>query len=79
MNLRVQLFASLGRYAPGEGGTDPFEMTVVAGTSVADLLAALNVPEEVVKLIFVNGVHASGDRLLEEGDRVGVFPPVAGG
>jgi molybdopterin converting factor small subunit len=32
-----------------------------------------------VKLIFLNGLHAQGDEILSEGDRVGVFPAVAGG
>jgi molybdopterin converting factor small subunit len=32
-----------------------------------------------VKIIFLNGIHASGEETLREGDRVGVFPPVAGG
>jgi len=30
-------------------------------------------------MIFLNGLHATGDEVLREGDRVGVFPPVAGG
>jgi molybdopterin converting factor small subunit len=27
----------------------------------------------------LNGIHAQGDEVLKEGDRVGAFPPVAGG
>ena len=32
-----------------------------------------------VKLIFVNGVRGKPDYQLQEGDRLGVFPAVAGG
>jgi molybdopterin converting factor small subunit len=27
----------------------------------------------------LNGIHARGDEVLKDGDRVGAFPPVAGG
>jgi molybdopterin converting factor small subunit len=38
-----------------------------------------NIPPEAPKVIFLNGVHATGNEVLKEGDRVGAFPPVAGG
>ncbi len=79
MNVRVQLFASLGRLAPHGCGNDPFPVALNEGAAVSNLLNLLGVPEEVVKLVFVNGVHASGEHRLKDGDRVGVFPPVAGG
>jgi molybdopterin converting factor small subunit len=37
------------------------------------------VPLETVKLIFLNGIHAKDNEVLKDGDRLGVFPPVAGG
>jgi molybdopterin converting factor small subunit len=46
---------------------------------VGECLRALQVPADTVKLIFLNGIHAQADQILKEGDRVGVFPPVAGG
>ncbi|MFO7785497.1 MAG: MoaD/ThiS family protein [Thermodesulfobacteriota bacterium] len=79
MRLEVQLFASLGRFAPGGGGTGPFDVELDGDMTVAGLLERLGVPAETVKLVFVNGVHATGETPLEDGDRVGVFPPVAGG
>ena len=79
MRVRVQLFASLARYAP-EAGEDGFqEMELDDGAAVENLLSRLGVPREAIKLIFVNGVHADPGTLLKHGDRVGVFPPVAGG
>lgn len=79
MRVEVRLFASLVRFAPEGKGSAPCEVVVEQGTTVAGLLDKLGVPEETVKIVFVNGVHAGGDRSLEDGDRVGVFPPVAGG
>ncbi len=79
MKIEVQLFASLGRYAPEGSEAASFEVHLGPGATVADLLGRLRVPRDVVKLVFVNGVHAAEQTALQEGDRVGVFPPVAGG
>jgi len=29
--------------------------------------------------VFVNGIHAADDQPLSEGDRLAIFPPIAGG
>lgn len=39
----------------------------------------LNIRPEDLKLIFVNGVHAEPDRILNDGDRVAFVPAVGGG
>jgi molybdopterin converting factor small subunit len=79
MKIQVRLFASLGRYAPSGEGAEDHAVTLEEGATVGVLLDRLGVPAGVVKLIFVNGVHATPETVLRSGDRVGVFPPVAGG
>lgn len=80
MKIEVKLYASLARYGPEESvGKPPQAMEIAEGTTVRGLLELLKVPEEAVKVVFLNGIHAKGDEVLKEGDRVGVFPPVAGG
>lgn len=79
MKVEVRLFASLGKFTPDGSGTRPFEVELDHGTTIVGLLELLGVPAETVKLVFVNGVHATGEAPLKDGDRVGVFPPVAGG
>ena len=54
-------------------------LDIAEGTTIVGLLESLEVPIDKVKMIFLNGLHATGDEVLGEGDRVGVFPPVAGG
>ncbi len=54
-------------------------MEVGEGANVRQLLEQLKVPSDVVKIIFLNGAHAGTDATLKDGDRLGVFPPVAGG
>jgi len=54
-------------------------LEVGEGTTIKALLENLNVPLETVKLIFLNGIHSKDTEVLKDGDRLGVFPPVAGG
>ena len=39
----------------------------------------LKIPEKDAKLIFINSVRKDRDTLLQDGDRLGIFPPVGGG
>jgi molybdopterin converting factor small subunit len=80
MRIQVKLYASLECYMPGERGSTSFRYVEVAeGTTVGEFLHMIHVPADTVKLIFLNGIHAQMDQALQEGDRLGVFPPVAGG
>ena len=48
-------------------------------TTVEKLIMNLGIPDEHVKLIFINGKRRDRAYLLKQGDRVGLFPPVGGG
>jgi molybdopterin converting factor small subunit len=75
MHISLKLFATLARYRPGH----PEACPVAPKTTVRQLLIAQGVPLKEAKLIFINGVKASLDTVIKDGDRVGVFPPVGGG
>lgn len=80
MHIELRLYASLSRYLPGggaPGGTCQIELE--EGATIKSLFAAIHLPADAPKIIFLNGIHARGDEVLKEGDRVGAFPPVAGG
>lgn len=79
MKIEINLFASLSRYAPEGSSRKRFLMEITEGTKIRDLLAQLEVPKDAVKILFINGVHANGDTIVKDGDRLGIFPPVAGG
>ena len=64
---------------PGHTGGNFSPVEIKEGVTVRELLEQLKVPRDAIKIIFLNGVHASGDEVLKEGDRLGVFPPIAGG
>lgn len=80
MKIELNLYASLARYLPREVGAPCNRIWEVGEkTTILALLQSLQVPMDKVRLIFLNGLHAHGDEILREGDRVGVFPAVAGG
>ena len=80
MKIELNLFASLAQYAPDKtGGHGRQIMEVAEGTTIMGVLKSMELPIDKIKMIFVNGLHSSGDEVLKDGDRVGVFPPVAGG
>jgi molybdopterin converting factor small subunit len=41
-------------------------------------MARINVAEDQVKLVFINGKKAEASARLADGDQVGLFPPVGG-
>ena len=79
MKIELKLFANLSSHMPKKTGRNKQTMDVSEGTAIKELLGQLKVPDKAVKIIFLNGIRVSGDEILKEGDRVGVFPPVAGG
>jgi molybdopterin converting factor small subunit len=79
MKIEMNLYASLSRYAPDGSKGKRFVMEITEETKIRELLDQLKVPKDAVKMIFLNGVHAGGDASVKDGDRLGVFPPVAGG
>ena len=54
-------------------------MDIDENTSIGTILSDLNIGPDEPKLILVNGIHSKLDGSLKEGDRLAVFPPIAGG
>ncbi len=79
MKVELRLYATLQSYLPEKGEGNLRIVEVSDGTTVQDFLQKFAIPAGAVKVIFINGIHAKGDEVLKEGDRVGAFPPVAGG
>lgn len=77
MKIRVELQAYLEDYAPADGGIFAYEMP--DGTTVADLIRKLGVPEELASVLVIGEDAVEPAQTLHEGDRVIVIPPVAGG
>ncbi|MFH1489146.1 MAG: MoaD/ThiS family protein [Pseudomonadota bacterium] len=80
MKIELKLFASLGRYMPQKkDGKSSEMMEIHEGTRVRDIIDRLGIPENAVKILFLNGIHAKEEDRLKDGDRLAIFPPIAGG
>lgn len=74
MTITVKLFATLraGRFVIED-------REYPDGASVGNIVKDLDIPEEEVALMLVNGLHVEIDRVLSDGDTLALFPPVGGG
>ncbi len=79
ITVYVKLFATLRQHRPGLEIGEAFPVELQDGATLRDLVRCLKLPEDQVKLIFVNALSAELDRTLTDGDEVGIFPPVGGG
>ena len=79
MEVKVKLFATLGQYAPDGESAKPFVVEVEQGATLNTLFDKLDIPEESVRVKFVNGRARKEDYILQPDDEVGFFPPIGGG
>lgn len=83
MNVTVKLYALLGRYLPPDSRDNVADLEVPDGQTVTDVIRHLNLPSEHCHLVLVNGLFvAPGQRevhILQDGDALAIWPPVAGG
>lgn len=75
VHIQLKLFANLREFAP----PDTDRLAIEPGQSIREVLATIGLPAEKAKLIFVNGTKGDLETVLKGGERVGLFPPVAGG
>ncbi|WP_299878509.1 MoaD/ThiS family protein [uncultured Cocleimonas sp.] len=82
IKMYLELFASLMRLLPPGTSRHRREIKVVEGTSVQDVIDEYHIPLELAHIVLVNGVFVCEDRsshILEAGDVLSIWPPVAGG
>ncbi len=84
MTVEVKLFAGLrDRLSVGQRGR--VRITLTAGATLSNLLDRLEIPPKQAQMVLVNGKQVPRSagiresRVLQDGDVVAVFPPVAGG
>ncbi len=74
MNVTVKLFASFrtGRFDIETRDYPP-------GTTVADVVDSLNLPQSEMGIMMINHRHVKLERVLAEGDTLALFPLLGGG
>ena len=75
MRIEIKCFATLNHFTPD----NPDAYEVPDGATTEAVMRGLGMDPVDVKMIFVNGLHQDLDTVLEDGDRLGLFPAVGGG
>lgn len=74
MEIEVRLFATFR-----EGREKKQRIKISKNTTLLDIIKLLNIDEEDVAIMLLNGRDGTSDRVLKDGDIVSLFPPVGGG
>ncbi|WP_137895485.1 MoaD/ThiS family protein [Ramlibacter sp. 2FC] len=84
MKITLKLFASLSDHLPASakpGNELPLE--VAPGATIAQVIAPFGLPPKMVHLVLVNGHYIAPEQrlaqVLDEGDVLAIWPPIAGG
>lgn len=84
MKVSLKLYANLSDYLPSEArNTNRLELDVEPGSTPLALIERYGLPEKSCHLVLVDGVFVPpeqrGTRVLEDGEVLAIWPPVAGG
>lgn len=74
MEITLKTFATLRNHLPKEQKLD-----IVANTKISQIISTLDIQNETVAIIMVNGRRVEDHTVLKENDTLSLFPPVGGG
>ena len=75
--ITARLFAGLETQTAERRTQHTFLLTETP--NVGSVVERLGLEPGATGIVLVNGVHAGGDRVLEPGDEISLFPPLGGG
>lgn len=84
MKITLKLFASLTDYLPVTSKyTNIVELDVPDGATITQVTDPYQLPQKLVHLVLVNGHYIAPEqrasKVLQEGDVLAIWPPIAGG
>ncbi len=79
MKIKVKIFENLRDVLPEDALGDSDMIEAPEGATVGEVLEILKIPSDIRILTLVNSARARNDRVIEPGDRLEIFPPIAGG
>lgn len=84
MHITFKLFASLGDYLPASVRPgNEMRLPVAEGATITQVIEPFGLPPKLVHLVLVNGKYIEpaqrGTHVLQEGDVLAIWPPIAGG
>lgn len=84
MQVRVKLFAMLREFLP-PGSDDGYgiDLEIAEGATPRVIIEQWKLPPELVHLVMIDGFHLLPkeieERILQPGETLAIFPPIAGG
>ena len=83
MKITFKLFAGLSGFLPAGAARNAITLEVPESCSLNDLIDQHRIPRDQVHLVLINGTSRQeserDDPILNGGDAVAMWPPVAGG
>lgn len=82
MKVEVKLYGILRTHRPPEAGGaphHPFDIMIETGATAVHLAKQLGIEDGLVTGVAINGETAELDTILQDGDKISLFPPTAGG
>ena len=79
MQVEVMIFCGPGNYFQDVKYGQTISVEISVGSSGRMLLEKMNIPEEKVFSLLLNGVYTDLDVILSDGDRISIIPAMVGG
>ena len=84
MDITFKLFATLTDYLPPEARrSNQVTLNLPEGTTVLQAYTPFGLPDQMVHLVLVNGHYIAPEhratQVLQPGDALAIWPPIAGG
>jgi len=79
MEIQVRLYGLLGRDVAGHDPLKGMKVEMPEGATVKDLMTQLSIPRKKVGIVSVDGVLAKETRIIQPGNFVRLYRPIAGG
>lgn len=84
MKITLKLYAMLADHLPPPArATNSLALEVPPGRTVGEVIEQFGLPPKLVHLVLVNGSYVApaerAGRVLNEGDVLAIWPPIAGG
>lgn len=79
MKIKLKLFATFREFLPEKNDGHSSELELDPGTRVENVIDTLHLPKDIPKIILINGIQKTSEEILQDGDTLSIFPPIAGG
>ena len=77
MNITLKLYTVLREYLPGDLKDNT--LSIPDNSRVVDVINMLKIPDELPKIILINGSQRNPESKICDGDELSMFPPISGG